>query len=51
MYRSIKSKRPLKIQKNTVIEYIRSQLKERYKLSQQNADYIYDKLNEIIEGE
>lgn len=51
MYRSIKSKRPLKIQKNTVIEYIRSQLKERYKLSQQNADYIYDKLNEIIEDE
>lgn len=51
MYRGIKSKRPLKIQKNTVIEYIRSQLKEKYKLSQENADYIYDKLNEIIEDE
>lgn len=51
MYRSIKSKRPLKIQKNTVIEYIRSQLKDKYKLSQENADYVYDKLNEIIEDE
>ena len=31
--------------KATVLEYVRSQLKERFGLSQENADYIYDKLN------
>lgn len=45
LYHEIKDKNPVKIKKATVLEYVRSQLKERFGLSQENADYIYDKLN------
>lgn len=48
LYHDIKGKNPIKIRKATVLEYVRSQLKERFGLSQENADYIYDKLNIII---
>lgn len=48
MYNAIKEKKPLRIVKTTVIEYVRAQLKERFNLTSENADFIYNKLDNLI---
>lgn len=51
LYRNIQNKYPKKILKDTVINYVRSELTLKYKLSSGNSDWIIEQLKNILVDE
>jgi hypothetical protein len=51
IYKKIQHKYPNKISKNTVINYVRSELYQTYKLNTNNINWIINNLTNILSNE